>query len=118
MSGESLQGGSSLATGKSLLRHAFWFFGAVLVVAFLVLAVIGEVGHLPKIDWSFDFWWLVPAFVALVIFPHPRRDVAAHPASPSRRHPGAQRLGDLGRLAAGALRAHAGNARRHARGHG
>jgi glycosyltransferase 2 family protein len=68
MSGESLQGGSSLATGKSLLRHAFWVFVAVVVVAFLVLAVIGEVGHLPKIDWSFDFWWLVPAFVALVIF--------------------------------------------------
>jgi hypothetical protein len=68
MSGESLQGGGSLATGKSLLRHAFWVFVAVAVVVFLVLAVIAEVGHLPKIDWSFDFWWLVPAFVALVIF--------------------------------------------------
>jgi hypothetical protein len=40
----------------------------VTVVVFLVVAVIGVVGHLPKIDWSFDFWWLVPAFVALVIF--------------------------------------------------
>ena len=68
MSGPSLQGGSSLETPKSLLRHAFWVFVAVVVVVFLVLAVIGEVGHLPSIDWSFDFWWLVPAFVALVIF--------------------------------------------------
>jgi hypothetical protein len=40
---------------------------AVTVVVFLVVAGIGVVGHLPKIDWSFDFWWLVPAFVALVI---------------------------------------------------
>jgi hypothetical protein len=52
ISGDSLQGGSSLATGKSLLRHAFWVFVAVVVVAFLMLAVIGEVGHLPKIDWT------------------------------------------------------------------
>jgi uncharacterized membrane protein YbhN (UPF0104 family) len=51
-----------------MLRHAIWVFVALVVVVFLVLAVIDEVGHLPKIDWSFDFWWLIPAFLALVVF--------------------------------------------------
>jgi uncharacterized membrane protein YbhN (UPF0104 family) len=58
----------SVQDARRMLRHAFWTFAALVVVVFLVLAVIDEVGHLPKIDWSFDFWWLVPAFVALVIF--------------------------------------------------
>ncbi|MFL5957021.1 MAG: hypothetical protein ACJ756_06190, partial [Solirubrobacterales bacterium] len=50
----------SITEARSLLRHAFWVFVAVVVVVFLVLAVVGEVGHLPKIDWSFDAWWLAP----------------------------------------------------------
>jgi hypothetical protein len=58
----------SVTEARSLLRYAFWVFVAVLVVVFLILAVVDEVGHLPKIDWSFDFWWLIPAFIALVAF--------------------------------------------------
>jgi uncharacterized membrane protein YbhN (UPF0104 family) len=58
----------SITEARSLLRHAFWVFVAVVVVVFLVLAVVGEVGHLPKIDWSFDGWWLAPAFIALIAF--------------------------------------------------
>jgi uncharacterized membrane protein YbhN (UPF0104 family) len=58
----------SITEARSLLRYAFWVFVAVVVAVFLVLAVVGEVGHLPKIDWSFDAWWLIPAFVALVAF--------------------------------------------------
>jgi hypothetical protein len=58
----------SVQDARRLLRHAIWTSIALLVVAFLVLAVIDEVGNLPKIDWSFDFWWLVPAFIALVVF--------------------------------------------------
>jgi uncharacterized membrane protein YbhN (UPF0104 family) len=58
----------SITEARSLLRHAFWVFVAVVVVVFLVLAVVGEVGHLPKIDWSFDAWWLAPAFMALIAF--------------------------------------------------
>ena len=58
----------SITEARSLLRHGFWLFVAVLVVVFLVLAVVDEAGHLPKIDWSFDFWWLIPAFIALVVF--------------------------------------------------
>jgi len=58
----------SVQDARRMLRHAFWAFVALVVIVFLVIAVIDEVGHLPKIDWSFDFWWLVPAFVALVIF--------------------------------------------------
>lgn len=58
----------SITEARSLLRHGFWLFVAVLVAVFLALAVVDEVGRLPKIDWSFDFWWLVPAFAALILF--------------------------------------------------
>jgi uncharacterized membrane protein YbhN (UPF0104 family) len=58
----------SVQDARRMLRHAFWVFVALAAIAFLILAVVGEVGKLPKIDWSLDFWWLVPAFVALVAF--------------------------------------------------
>jgi glycosyltransferase 2 family protein len=51
---------------RSLLRHAVWVFIVVLAAVFLVLAVVGEVGKLPHIDWSFSPGWLVLAFVALL----------------------------------------------------
>ena len=58
----------SLSDSRSMLKHTVWAFIAIVVVVFLVLAVVSEVGKLPKIDWSFEPGWLVLAFVALVVF--------------------------------------------------
>jgi uncharacterized membrane protein YbhN (UPF0104 family) len=53
-------------SARKLLRHAVWVFIALVAALFLVLAVVGEAGKLPNIDWSFSPGWLALALAALL----------------------------------------------------
>jgi Lysylphosphatidylglycerol synthase TM region len=68
MSRTKLTPDGSVTEARSLLRHAVWIFVALLAATFLILAVISEVGKLPKISWDFSPGWLALALVALMAF--------------------------------------------------
>jgi hypothetical protein len=55
-------------SARGLLRHAVWIFVALLAAAFLILAVVSQVGKLPKIDWHFSPGWLALSLIGLIAF--------------------------------------------------
>lgn len=59
---------SPYTSARTLLRRTVWGFVIAVVVTFIVLAVLSQVGKLPSIDWHFSPGWLALSLVAVVVF--------------------------------------------------
>jgi uncharacterized membrane protein YbhN (UPF0104 family) len=53
---------------RPTLKHAVWVLLAVVVIAFIVIAILSQVSRLPKIHWHFSPGWLVLSLIAFIAF--------------------------------------------------